>query len=438
MQQRPVRLVVRDNLERSRLTVFFRLFLAIPLFLWVVLRGIAAFVVGFVNWLAVLIQAEVPDSLHDFVASYIRYSTQVGAYVFLAANPYPWFRVQQDYPVDVEIDPPIRQGRWGGFFRLLLAIPTLLLASVLGGGFATGSSGQSSATASSSGDQEAFWFNASSVGGVAAAAAFLAWFAIIARGNAPRGLRDLIAFTLGYAAQAGAYLFLLTPRYPTSDPALAEPYSVLPEHPVRLVVDDDLGRPRLTVLFRLFLAIPHFIWLALWSIAVFFVVVVGWVLALVLGRLPDPLHRFLAAYVRYATHLIAFVYVIGRRFPGFTGRAGSYGIDVEIDPPARQSRWKTLFRFFLSIPALILASALGGVALVIALLAWWYALVTARMPDGMRDLGAACLRYSAQTYAYLMLLTDRYPYGAPILRAPMPVEAEPVPPGTAPLLGDAF
>src|SRR5918994_680081 len=266
MERRPVRLVVRDDLERSRLTVFFRLFLAIPLFLWVVLRGIAAFVVGFVNWLAVLIQAEVPDSLHDFVASYIRYSTQVGAYVFLAANPYPWFRVQQDYPVDVEIEPPVRQGRWGGFFRLLLAIPALLLATVLGGGFATGSSGQSSATASS-GDQEAFWLNASSVGGVAAAAALLAWFAFIARGNAPRGLRDLIAFTLGYAAQAGAYLFLLTPRYPTSDPALAEPYSELPEHPVRIVVNDDLERPRLTVLFRLFLAIPHFIWLALWSIA---------------------------------------------------------------------------------------------------------------------------------------------------------------------------
>ena len=72
--------------QRSRLTVVFRLFLAIPLFVWVVLRGIAAGVVGFVNWLAVLIQGEVPDSLHGFVASYIRYSTQVSAYVFLAAT----------------------------------------------------------------------------------------------------------------------------------------------------------------------------------------------------------------------------------------------------------------------------------------------------------------------------------------------------------------
>ena len=441
-EHRPVRLVVRDDLERSRLTVLVRLFLAIPVIVWVVLRGIAAFVVGFVNWLAVLVQAEVPDSLHDFVASYIRYSTQVGAYVLLAANPYPWFRVQSDYPVDVEIDRPVRQGRWGGFFRLLLAFPALLLATALGGGFATGSSGQSSATASTGGNEDAYWVNLSSVGGVAMAAAFLAWFAILARGRSPRGLRDLTAFTLGYGAQAGAYLFLLTPRYPTSDPRLAEPYSDLPEHPVRLVVDDDLVRPRLTVLFRLFLAIPHFVWILLWTIAVFFVALVGWVLALILGRLPDALHRFLAAYVRYATHLVAFVYLIGRRFPGFTGRAGSYGIDVEIEPATRQSRWKTLFRFFLAIPAFILASSLGGVAFVIAILAWWYALATGRMPEGMRNLGAACLRYSAQTYAYALLVTSRYPFGAPILRAPERDDGRPhpmpLPSPPPPLVGDAF
>jgi hypothetical protein len=431
-----VRLVVRDDLERNRLTVSFRLFLALPLFLWVVLRGIAAFLVGFANWLSVLVQREVPDSLHDFVASYIRYSTQVGGYVFLAANPYPWFRCQEGYPVDVEIDGPVQQGRWGGFFRLLLAFPALLLATVLGGGFATGSGGQSSATAGSGGE-EAVWFNATSVGGVAAAAAVLAWFAILVRGRAPRGLRDVTAFSLGYAAQAGAYLFLLTPRYPTSDPALAEAYSELPEHPVRILVNDDLERPRLTVLFRLFLAIPHVVWILLWSLAVLLAAVVAWVVTLATGRLPDAFHRFFSAYVRYGTHLAAFLYLVGRRFPGFTGRAGSYGIDLEIDPPERQSRWKTLFRFFLAIPALILGGALGGVALVIAFLAWWYALATGRMPEGMRNLGAACLRYSAQTSAYLLLLTSRYPYGAPILRALRRAD-EPVRPGTAPLVGDAF
>lgn len=437
--RRPVRLVVRDDLERTRLTVVFRLILAIPLFIWVALRGIAAFVVGFVNWLAVLIQGEVPESLHDFVASYIRYATQVSAYVFLVANPYPWFRVQADYPIDVEIDPPVRQGRWGGFFRLVLALPALLLATALGGGFATGSSSQGSVTASSSGSEEAIWWNASSVGGVAAAAAVLAWFAILARGGAPRGLRDLLAFTLGYAAQAGSYLLLLTPRYPTSDPELAEPYSELPEHPVRMVVTDDLERPRLTVLFRLFLAIPHIVWFLLWSVAVFFAAVVAWLAALITGRVPDALHGFLGSYVRYGTHLGAFIYLIGRRFPGFTGRPGSYGIDLEVDPAARQSRWKTLFRFFLAIPAFVLAGTLGGVAFLIAFLAWWYALATARMPEGMRNLGASCLRYSAQTYAYSLLVTSRYPYGGPILSEPEPAEEKlAVTPGTAPLLGDAF
>jgi hypothetical protein len=205
-----------------------------------------------------------------------------------------------------------------------------------------------------------------------------------------------------------------------------------------MVVDDDLTRPRLTVLFRLFLAIPHFFWIALWTIAAFFVAFAAWILALILGRVPDPLHRFLAGYVRYGTHLFAFVYLVGRRFPGFTGRAGSYGIDLEIDPATRQSRWKTLFRFFLAIPAFILASALGGVAFVIALLAWWYALVTGRMPEGMRNLGAASLRYGAQTYAYFLLVTSRYPYGAPILRAREPEELAPEPPPAEPLVGDAF
>ena len=436
---RPIRLVVRDDdLGRSRLTVFFRFFLAIPLFVWVTLRGIAAFVVAFVNWLAVLVQKEVPPSLHDFVANFVRYATQVNAYVFLAANPYPWFRCQSDYPVDVEIEPPVQQGRWAGFFRLLLALPALLVATALGSGFVIGPPGQGSWSAAD-GSEESVWLSASSFGGVAATGAFLAWFFIVALGRAPRGLRDLVAFALGYGAQAAGYLFLLTPRYPTTDPAVAEPYSQLPQHPVRAVVTDDLVRPRLTILFRLFLAIPHFVWIVLWSLVVFLIAPFVWIVAVILGRLPRALHRFFAAYVRYATHLFAFVYVIGRRFPGFTGREGSYGIDVEIDPPERQHRLTIFFRFFLAFPAFVVASALGGVVFVIAFLGWWYALVKGRIPEGMRNLGVTCLRYSAQTYAYGLFLTGRYPYAAPVLREREPEpEPEPFVDPNAPVLGDTF
>jgi Domain of unknown function (DUF4389) len=441
--ERPIRLVVGDDLERSRLTVFFRLLLAIPHLVWVTLWGVAAFVVAFVMWLAVLINGQVPTGLHDFVAGYLRYATHVGGYLFLAASPYPGFRGRPGYPIDIEIDPPRRQSRWTGFFRLLLAIPALLLAATLGGGLSFGSPGGSWGAAEQS-STSAAW-TAFSVTGVAAAAAFLAWFAILARGRAPRGIRDLVAFTLGYAAQAGGYLLLLTGRYPTSDPALAEAYAELPEHPVRIVVADDLERPRLTVLFRLLLAIPHFVWLLLWFVAAFFAAIAAWFAALVTGRVPSSLHRFLAAFLRYATHVTAYVYVIGRRFPAFTGRAGSYGIDLEIAGPARQNRWKTLFRLFLALPALLLTSALDGVALVVAILGWWFALVTGRMPGGLRNLGAACLRYGGQTYAYLLLLTDRYPYAAPVLEGrrtaevgepsfapPHPPPAPPTPPLPAP------
>jgi hypothetical protein len=445
--EHPIRLVVRDEeLRRSRLTVFFRLLLAIPHFVWLTLWGTAASIVSFILWLAILIEGKAPTSLHDFVAGYLRYATQLSAYLFLAANPYPGFRGRPGYPVGVEIDPPARQSRWSALVRLLLALPAILLSSALGAGF----------TWSASGGFYAIFVALAASSGVAGSAAFIAWFAILVLGREPRGLRDVTAYALGYGAQTGAYALLLTGRYPNSDPALAEHFTDLPEHPVQIVVTDDLGRPRLTVFFRLLLAIPHFAWITIWFVAVLFAAIAAWFVALVTGRVPSALHRFLAAYVRYAMHVIAYVYLVGRRFPGFTGRAGSYGIDLEIEPPGRQSRWKTLFRVFLAFPALILASALGTVAFVVGFLGWWYALVRGRMPEGLRNLGAACLRYSAQTYAYLLLVTDRYPYGAPVLegrRAPEPEDVPPLrpswllppppspptpPPPPQPAAGDAF
>jgi Domain of unknown function (DUF4389) len=441
---------MEDDLHRSRLTVFFRLLLAIPLFLWLLIWGIAAFVCVVLMWFAVLFTGRAPEGMHDFIASYLCYSTHVSAYLLLAADPYPWFRGSQGYPIDLVIEPPQRQSRWSAAFRLVLAAPAIVIAAVLGGGIAFGG-GPGTTTTTTSGDEYGSW-ETFSLTGTAAAAAFLAWFAILARGRAPRGLRDLIAYGIGYAAQAYGYLVLLTDRYPNSDPQLAQEFSELPEHPVRIVVADDLVRPRLTVVFRLLLAIPHFVWLILWFVAAFFAVIAAWFATLVTGRTPSALHRFLAAFVRYSTHVMGFVYLVGRRFPGFTGRAGSYGIDIEIAPPEQQNRWKTLFRLFLAIPAFIVSGALDGVAVVVAFFAWWYAVVTGRMPEGLRNLGAACLRYSAQTSAYVLLLTDRYPYGAPVLEGRRPVEetdeqayppppppsTPPPPPTPMPASGDAF
>lgn len=179
-------------------------------------------------------------------------------------------------------------------------------------------------------------------------------------------------------------------------------------HPIHLVVTDDLVRSRLTVLLRLLLAIPHFIWISLWSIGVFVVVIVAWFVALVTGRVPDALHRFMAAYVRYSTHLTAYVSLTANPFPGFAGSL-AYPIDVEVAGPVKQSRLTILFRGILAIPAYIVANVLQNVLYVLAFLAWFIALFSARLPVGMRDLMAYCVRYQAQTYGYSLLLTQRYP-----------------------------
>ena len=408
-RQHPIRLVVAepDDLRRSRLTVFFRLLLTIPHLVWLCLWGFAVSFVLFVLWLAALINGQVPSSLHNFVAGYVRYATHVSAYLFLAANPFPGFRGRPGYAVDVEIDPPARQSRWTALVRFFLALPAAFLAFQLGGSLAwVGTAGP-----------YGFLLVFVAFFGLAGALALLLWLASLVLGRAPRGLRDLSAYAIGYGAQSAGYAFLLTGRYPTSDTEQAT-YAALPEHPVQLVVTDDLVRPRLTVLFRLLLAIPHFVWLALWTIAALLAALAAWFVALVTGRVPTALHRFLAAYLRYATHVFAFLYLVGRRFPGFVGRAGSYEIDLEIAPAERQNRWKTLFRSVLALPALLIASGLGNVAALVAFLAWWYALVTGRMPEGLRNLGASCMRYTAQFYAYVFLLTDRYPFASPVLEPP--------------------
>jgi len=420
----PIRLVVTDDLRRSRLTVLFRLLLAIPHLVWVGLWGLAAFVLAFVVWLAILFEGKAPRVLHDFLATYVRYSTHVAAYVYLAGNPYPGF-TGGSYPVDVEIDPPQRQGRLGAAFRIVLAIPVLLLSFSLAGGTTVGAGTLSGVSFMTGG------------GGALATAGFLGWFASLVRGRMPHGLRDLATYALGYGAQATGYVLLLTDRYPNSDPAVVEPAQALPLHSVRIEITDTLRRSRLTVFFRLLLTIPHFVWLTLWSVPAALAVLAGWLIALVTGRLPTALHRFLAAFTRYAAHVYAFVFLVGGPFPGFVGAAGSYPVGLAIEPPQRQRRVVTLLRLFLAFPALLVAGAYWGTLSVVALLGWWYALFTGRMPEGLRNLGAAAIRYNGQVGAYVLLLTDRYPYAAPALHdgsvderaAPTPVPPD-TPEGT--------
>jgi hypothetical protein len=404
-QAQPVRLTITDDLQRGRGSVFFRLWFAIPFLLWLVIWGLAAFFVAIANWFATLFRGTSPRALHGFLARFIRFAVHVYAFLYLAAEPLPGFGGKPGYPIDVEIDPPVRQNRWKVGFRLVLVVPALIL---LGAFFGTG------------GGSEAETGRL----GLLVAAAFLGWFFALARARMPRGLRDLIAYGLSYAAQAWAYMTLLTDRYPSSDPLTAIGPLPVREDPIRLESSDDLRRNRLTVFFRLLLAIPHLIWLALWGIAAFFAAIGNWFAILFTGISPAGLHRFLAAYLRYQQHVFAYLYVIANPFPGFTGERGSYPIEIRIAERAPQNRWTVGFRLVLALPALLLGVAYGTLLTAVAFLGWFVSLFTGAMPLGLRNTGALAVRYSAQFYGYLFLLTDAYPYSGPNV-APPPLTADP-------------
>jgi ABC-type multidrug transport system fused ATPase/permease subunit len=421
MEPHPIRMVVGDDLERSRLTVFFRLLLAIPHIIWLFLWGIAVFFVAILSWFIVLFTARLPDGLHGFSAAYLRYGTHVYGYVLLAANPFPGFTgTEGTYPIDLEIDPPAPQSRWKTAFRIILVFPALFITAALVQGFSSGGGGGTTA----SGSEEAYYYSSGSLG-LALTIAFFAWFACMVKARMPNGFRDALAYALRYAAQTYGYLIFLTDRYPHADPR-QNPVSVPPPpRPIALTADEDLHRSRLTVFFRLLLAIPLIIWLLLWSIPVVVVLIIGWIAAIILGRFPDPFHRFVGAYLRYTIHLFAFLSLVANPFPGFTGTPGTYPVELNIEPPERQSRWTIAFRSVLVFPAIAVESALSGALLIAAFFAWFASMATGRMPAGFRALGEWALGYYGQTYGYLYLLTGTYPYsGPPALLLPEAVEEE--------------
>jgi 2-(1,2-epoxy-1,2-dihydrophenyl)acetyl-CoA isomerase len=180
-------------------------------------------------------------------------------------------------------------------------------------------------------------------------------------------------------------------------------------HPIRLSVADDLRRFRLTVALRWLLALPHLLVLAAWTYVLVPVALVDWVIALVKGRPAAGVAAWLTRFLRYQTHVYAYLYLVADPYPRFRGWAGTYPVDLAVDPPGPQPRWKTLLRIVLVLPAYVLMTVLQYVLVIVSLLGAVYALALGRYPRGIRDLSAYALRYTAQTWGYLLLLTDRYP-----------------------------
>ncbi len=87
----------------------------------------------------------------------------------------------------------------------------------------------------------------------------------------------------------------------------------------------------------------------------------------------------------------------------------AHPIGLIVTDDLRRSRLTVFFRLLLVIPHLIWLSLWGIVAELAVLVAWFAALFTGRVPDGLHGFIAGFLRYSTRVNSYMLLLANPYP-----------------------------
>ncbi len=206
------------------------------------------------------------------------------------------------YPVAVAIEPP-RSGRnrLTTAFRIVLAIPHLILVGGVGLGLAVTGGGR---------DKTSLSGETGLLGGVAWILAIVSWVTIVIGGEHINAIRRFSRFYLRWRVRALAYLMLLEDGYP--------PFGDGP-YPATLTVEDpSRPRNRLTVGFRLLLAIPHFVVLVLLMMAWWLTAMVAWVMILVAGVYPQPLYDFGVASLRWLIRVEAYMLLLTDEYPPFS------------------------------------------------------------------------------------------------------------------------
>ena len=206
----------------------------------------------------------------------------------MAALPAP----AQPYPARLQVDYPERLDRLTTFLRVIWVIPIFVILSLV--------------TATSDGR---------STGGALFGGLWLATVLMIAvRVLYPRWWFDFARELTRFGARVGAYLALLTDRYP----------STVEEQSVHLEIDypnvrEDLNR--WLPLVKWILAIPHYVVLILLWIGAIVAVLIAWFAILITGRYPRGLFDFVVGVGRYSLRVSAYAFLlVTDRYPPFSLR----------------------------------------------------------------------------------------------------------------------
>lgn len=206
----------------------------------------------------------------------------------------------EPYAARLDIDYPEKLDRVTTFFRLIWAIPIVIILGLL---TATGSE----TVVTETGEQIR-----SSSGGISAGLFLATMLMIVFRVRYPRWWFDFARELTRFGARVGAYLVLLTDRYP----------STVEEQSVHLEIDypdveSDLNR--WLPLVKWLLAIPHYIvLLVLWLIAVL-AVVIAWFAIVFTGRYPRGLFDYVVGVGRWSLRVQAYAFLlVTDRYPPFS------------------------------------------------------------------------------------------------------------------------
>src|SRR5437764_13789389 len=196
---------------------------------------------------------------------------------------------EQDYPVRFSVEYPERElNRLTTAFRLIVAIPILIVSGAIGGHEGTFAAGEHG------------WRIAGGTSGLLVLAPLLM---IVVRQKYPRWWFDWNLELLRFSNRIGVFLALMDDRYPSTDErqgvALDFAYP-----------DAKNGLNRWLPLVKWLLAIPHYILLAFLWIAALVSVVIVWFAILFTGRYPRGLFDFVLGVFRWTNRVIGYAFVL--------------------------------------------------------------------------------------------------------------------------------
>ena len=190
---------------------------------------------------------------------------------------------------------------------------------------------------------------------------------------------------------------------PAQAPAVGAPA------PVLVSFAGSSPQSRVTVLFRIFMAIPQLIVVYMLGVAAYVITFIGWFGALFTGRLPVFAADFLTGYLRWLSRVYAYLYLLTDEYPPFTLADAEYPVRLAA-MPGQLNRLAVLFRIFLLIPCAIVNGVVTyGALTVFQFVSWLIVLITGRMPDTIYQALSAVLRYQLRVIGFGAMLTSTYP-----------------------------